>query len=272
VRGFSVLSVTLLACGGLAHTVPSSDASLSDGAPVDEAGLIDGRAHPREAGSPDAALFLDCSVQIPTCGPGAPCPDGGCCVAGDCVVPGEICAENLGTCRDQSCGGCGALNEPCCPLSTNLTDSTCVINPPGSAGWWDGPACSDPNAVCADAGAGANQCVACGAAGQLCCADALAKAPLGTCGDVQLVCGTDGKCTANCDHLGQPCCDDGMCLDGTVCMSYPTGTNDCVAGSTCDADGGACSTCGLVGLPCCAEEGCTEGICASGTCYVNTMR
>ena len=163
------------------------------------------------------------------------------------------------------------MNEPCCIGQMPLGGSACRLNPPGSAGWWDGPACSDPNAACVDAGTGSNRCVACGAAGQPCCTEGLEKAPLGIC-DGELVCGSDGTCSTNCGDVGQPCCDDGACREESVCILYPTGSNACVAGSACGADGGTCTTCGLVGLTCCAEEGCEEGICASGTCYVNTMR
>jgi hypothetical protein len=264
----------LLGCGGVVNATSEPDANVDDDGRNDvkegDAGPHDGAVHDDTAS--DGAASYDCSAGVLSCDPTAPCPHGECCVAGICVAEGERCAEDLGVCHAQSCGGCGALSEPCCPLSKNLANSTCGINPPGSAGWWEGPACSDPNAVCGDAGTGSSRCIPCGAAGQPCC-EALNTTSQGVCGSLQLVCDTDGLCTAGCDHLREACCEDNHCLGGSVCLWYPTRTTACVAGSTCGADAGACTTCGPVGQPCCAGEGCVVGsFCASGKCYVNTMR
>src|ERR1700722_7826565 len=54
--------------------------------------------------------------------------------------------------------------------------------------------------------------------------------------------------------LGEAGPRDSLCVDGSVCMSYPTGLSDCVAGSACGADAGMCATCGLAGLPCCGRS------------------
>jgi hypothetical protein len=301
-RRYLVLILALLGCGKIAPTVSALDASPPDGHPASrdarvseggdgEAGRpdagADGMSAPPDAYGGDGNSVLDaacpseeagaspCNLDTTTsCDPLTPCACGGCCVAGICAPQGAACAQNLGVCRDRSCGGCGALGEPCCAaVNQMLYGDPCGTNPPGSAGWWSGPACSDPNTVCTDFDAQPNLCVPCGGAGQPCC-EALNHASLGVCGSVQLVCGADGLCTASCDHVGESCCEDHQCQDRSICMFFVAGTyGTCVAGSSCGADdAGACTTCGLSGMACCAGGGCIEGTCAGGTCYVNTMR
>jgi hypothetical protein len=226
----------------MTQTSSPSDAGSPDGT------LRDGPAAFDDEGASDVAVPDDCAS--PTgCYPGYACPDGGCCVAGFCVSPGERCAKNLGLCSDQSCGGCGALNVPCC-VGQDLAYQVCV-----NTGDWNGPSCSDPNTGCADAGSGTSRCLPCGAAGEPCCPGGDVAG--GLCTSWKLVCGTNGICSANCDHLGQPCCIDRDCLDGGICMTYPGGlVTACIAGSACGEDAGMCTTCGAPGLPCCDDAGC----------------
>ncbi len=282
-----LLLLILLGCGSVTHSSPRSDSSVSDGGrprreggladtgtPHREAGPRDGGASPGDACPSDEAGAGPCNTEtLASCDPLTPCACGGCCIAGICAPQGAACAQNLGICHERSCGGCGALGQPCCSApNQRLYGDPCGTNPPGSAGWWSGPACSDPNTVCTDFDAAPNRCVPCGAAGQPCC-EALNHASQGVCGSLQLVCGADGTCTASCDHLGEPCCEDGDCHDGTVCMGYPSGMNACVAASSCGADdAGSCATCGVAGVACCGDGGCVVGRCASGECYVNRMR
>jgi hypothetical protein len=256
--------------------VPTSeDGSAADGHAAD--GLPADSSAPDGTAPDGPSAFLvpdDCSNgQLPIgCGPTDPCPDGSCCVAGFCVSPGEHCASNLGLCADQSCGGCGALNQRCC-IGEELAYQACV-----NTGLWRGPSCSDPTAVCMDAGAGESRCVPCGAAEQPCClvAGFAAETP---CTSWKLVCNVDGMCSASCDHVGQPCCIDGDCADGGVCMTYPGLTPQgqpptaCIAGSACGAEGAACTSCGIPGLPCCDGGGCIgTGDCLSGMCPRPTQR
>jgi hypothetical protein len=227
-------------------------------------------------GGANATVPDTCNVWYTSCAPGNPCPSGSCCVAGLCVSPGQPCGGSLGTCDNQSCGGCGALNQTCCPVQR--VSGCNFVNDPGAAGWFTGPACSDPNTVCADAGAGSPQCVPCGGPGQICCAFNWLTSPLGTCNAPQLACGADGTCTASCDGLGEPCCQDRLCEEGGVCNLYSAGSNECIARSACapdgvGPDGGMCpATCGQFGLPCCAGQVCTEGTCVSNGCMLLHMR
>ena len=307
-RGYVVLTLAVLGCGNVARTFSTTDASRPDGRVASrdarvgdggghgdsgdsgdsgDGGDDSGQAHLRDASAEDRSSLVDaacpsdeagagpCNPETTTsCDPLTPCACGGCCVAGICAPQGATCAENLGVCFDRSCGGCGALGEPCCSaVNESLYGDPCGINPPGSAGWWSGPACSDPNTVCTDFDAQPNRCVPCGAAGQPCC-EALNHASLGVCGSLQLVCGADGLCTASCDHPGESCCEDNHCQDGSICMGFMIGTyGTCVAGSLCGADdAGTCTKCGLSGIACCTGGGCVEGTCSGGTCYVNTGR
>ncbi len=255
------LPLAMLGCGETAQTSPPSDAGSLEGAPRDgspasDATLADDRGDPSDVTVPN-----DCNPNAPptSCYLGSPCPDGGCCVAGFCVSAGEHCAKNLGLCTDQSCGGCGALNEPCC-VGHDLAYQECL-----NTGDWNGPSCSDPNTGCRDAGTGASRCLPCGAAGEPCCPAGGVVG--GLCNGWKLVCGTNGTCSADCDHVGQPCCDDGKCDDGGICVTYADGlTTACIAGSECGAEAGTCTACGVPGLPCC-DGGCIGlGDCLSGMC------
>jgi hypothetical protein len=99
--------------------------------------------------------FCNTTIRCVACGLGGqPCCDGKHCLSGACcdestgtylcVAPGNACGGALGVCRNGSCGGCGALTEPCC-----------------GAGF-----CTESNTVCSTGNTGCEQC---GGIGERCC-------------------------------------------------------------------------------------------------------
>jgi hypothetical protein len=258
-------SLFLIAAALLGLSSCGAAAAGSDGGTSDA-------AHKPDATRGDSPVPDDCNPATPppACSLGSACPNGGCCVAGFCVSPGERCARNLGLCTNESCGGCGALNEPCC-VGHDLAYQLCL-----NTGDWQGPSCSDPNTGCTDAGKGERRCLPCGAEGEPCCTGGDVVG--GLCNGWKLVCDTNGMCSANCDHVGQPCCIDGDCAGGSICMTYAGGPKTaaptaCIPGSACGEDAGVCTTCGVPGLPCC-DGGCIGiGDCdPSGMCPIEHMR
>jgi hypothetical protein len=212
----------------------ATDASLTD-TPVADASMI------------DVAIF---PTTCAPCGPLNPCANGGCCVSQNCVGAGHACTTGLGVCANASCGGCGALNEPCCLDQTG--NKACGTGVAANI-----PLCSDPNTICSTAVPEPSVCVACGGLGQPCC---------GTICTGSLACDKDAVCVAECGDVSEPCCLFSPCGDGGICLGYPDRISVCVAGSVCNADAGACTSCGLNGLPCCGDGGCEESNCEQGMC------
>ena len=82
---------------------------------------------------------------VPCCG-GNTCTDGSCCVTGPTNTPfcagiNNACVAVPGTCgANNSCGGCGGLNEPCCGNQCTAAGTHCpsiapyVCSPCGKAG------------------------------------------------------------------------------------------------------------------------------------------
>jgi hypothetical protein len=92
---------------------------------------------------PDTVL---CGVTGQSCCAINTCLAGGCCVDGKCVPLGTSCFVGA-ACFNSSCGGCGGMNERCCP------NSLCVA----------------PNNVCVGGDGGAT-CRKCGGPNEVCCA------------------------------------------------------------------------------------------------------
>jgi hypothetical protein len=61
-----------------------------------------------------------CGKPGQPCCPNQVCEGQGCCVPREynrnpvCVAPGQLCDQFVGICQNGSCGGCGALGQPCC--------------------------------------------------------------------------------------------------------------------------------------------------------------
>jgi len=269
--GILGLCLALAGCSGKEATTPSpdggtghdasseassdatTDVTMGDGSPIDE-GLVDG------------PLGVNCGAAGQGCCPGEACESGGCCVDQVCMASGQSCGHGLGACSSGSCGGCGALGEPCCAEYVSETCSGLVDSSVCGGCTQTGTICttSDPSGTC----------VACGGVGQKCCID--------SCVGEYTVCETfaddatgqfESVCTAQCGQPGQPCCEGFVCKNEGCCMGSPGsgGGDTCVASPTCGCSAGQCTTCGLSGLPCCAGGVCqvNQGNCtlgAEGTC------
>jgi hypothetical protein len=243
------LTVFALASGCNAMTTaPPSDGGIAvasggaDASGGDAGGLMDGNG----GGFADAFPW---PCPMTGCTNGVPCANDGCCVNARCISPTENCADDLGVCEQKSCGGCGALNQACC-VTQDLPGGTCGADTIYISPWEYGPGCSDPDAVCTDAGT----CEACGTEGQLCCFEEECSPGF--------VC-LQAACTA-CGGVGQPCCRSGYaCSDGRRCLDY-AGQEVCVAPESCD--GAPCMTCGGGGQPCCPGGPGDAGGCSAGSC------
>jgi hypothetical protein len=112
---------------------------------------------------------------------------------------------------------------------------------------------------------GNNTCVACGGAGQPCCAGSSCNA--GCC--VPALQGGGDTCVA----VGMPCFGMGnrMCMGNGACGDCGAIGEGCCFGGACTAGQsacrmGACVGCGGKGQPCCANDFCANGACMNNMC------
>jgi hypothetical protein len=249
-----------VSCGGI-HEV-------ARGGGTGEAGLD---AAPTDAGAeatgvPQAAA---CGVPGQACCAGNACGDGGCCVDSYCVAGGQECGGALGSCSNGSCGSCGGVGQPCCPMANagGQYQACSRANTPDCSG------CTASGAVCPWTRS-TDTCIACGEDKQPCCGGHGCLPPLSACvaSAADAAAPEDGgasvttySCTTQCGHAGEPCCQGNVCLAGGCCLGDGLGVTACVAAPTCGCTNGACTTCGRLDLECCAG-----GLCDKDTSCIGT--
>lgn len=179
------------------------------------------------------------------------------CTASTCDYAAGFCGTNLRCADDGNNGSC----EPC----GTLGGACCKVGPDAPCG---------PNARCDFA---TDTCIACGAPGQPCCANAdcamgadCTAMPSGdvcvSCGHANEACCAQGTActggvacfagTCKCGGELDPCCAGTSCTGGRVCEPY-SNTSSSVCHST---------SCGGPGEPCCGF-GCFGGASCVGTQY-----
>lgn len=285
--------LTVIACGGRAGDVNTTDAGAESGNLLDGSTQFDARQD-----APN--LFPETGTEAATaCNPQN-------CAQGCCA--GDTCVTNI---TPQQCGSSGQACVQCQP------DESCkgvCFKPVQNCGPSNCQGCCLGSGDCATG----NMDVACGSGGQQCgrCVPSEGTGQCnpnqsgmgGTCSAQQCGpqtcpsgCCQNGKCLngtteAACGQLGATCqvcgtgtyCGQGMCMSGTPCTPQncpngccTTGVNGpmCAPGTAdtlCGTDGQQCTSCqnanqtcinGTCGVPCSPStcHGCCDGnICAEG--------
>jgi hypothetical protein len=270
-----VLALVLTACsggqtassdsgdGGTTGDASSDGTRQGDDAMVENDVVVAPDALADAGNAPDAPADVvssnACGAPGQACCLGEACEGNGCCIDQVCVSNGVACGHGLGTCANGSCGSCGGLGQPCCPV-----DMSEGCSGPPDAGACGG--CTQTGTMCFPNQLGGS-CVACGMEGQQCCINdcigqyAYCDSYFDDAGQAQYV------CSSQCGGPGQPCCQDFACKNGGCCMQGTSGNGDtCVDSTTCGCTSGQCTTCGLLGQPCCAGDTCevNQGQCLGG--------
>lgn len=275
------LVVMLLACGGVASTEPSGDASVAEAA-------ADGGAAQDANGTSlfDSPAFVDASPPPPPsepdggpplhtpCGGDGPATCTGCCNEdGVCVIAetNAACGTAAGACvacaAGESCdGGACVRPQPSCGPSNCagccIGDSACADGTQNAACGQFGAACAPCTRCRAAAGGGGTcgnpTCAGCSLGGNN-CTIGMSQGACGMPGEPCHAC-TNGQQCAPASPSGSP--SGGVCQDAGACG--PQNCPGCCDGTTC-LYGNQDVACGTGGSGC---FDCTvyAGSCQSGAC------